>query len=212
MSPLLLILGLTVGADDDLARAIQSVTTAERYAFTLKDGPGSEVEATFQKGSPLHFRADRIEFFRQGDVLIYRQGDAWQRTRTGTLSDPLPILGASAKVKAARAPHEELTSLAAGMTDVQKTARKDSVTYAGVLPEKVAKELARSEDRDLAQGGSVTVRVDAKGRLTGYEVSIQVKGRRGNADVDGTVTRTVTVSNVGTAKVELPAAARKALE
>jgi hypothetical protein len=212
MSHLLVALTLTLGADDDLVKALQPVIAARSYSFTVKDGAGPEVEGTHQKDSPLHCRADRIEFFRQGDALVYRQGDAWQRTRTGTLSDPLPILAASARVNAVRPPHEELAKLSAGMTDVRKTADTDRITYTGILPEKVAKELARSEDRDLARGGSATVRADARGRLTGYEVSIQVKGRRGDADVDGTVTRTVTVKDVGKARVEVPAAAKKALE
>lgn len=212
MSHLLLALTLTVGADDDLAKALRPLVTTDCYSFAVKDGTGAAVEGTFQKDSPLHFRTDRIEFFRQGDVLVYRQGDTWQRTRTGTLSDPLPILAASARVKAVRPPHEELAKLSAGMTDVRTTVNKDGTTYTGILPEKVAKEMARGEDRDLARGGSATVRVDAKGRLTGYEVSIQVKGRRGDADVDGTVTRTVSVKDVGTARVGVPAAAKKALE
>lgn len=212
MSHLLLALTLTLGADDELALALQPVVAADSYSFTTKDGTGAEVEGTFQKDSPLHLRADRIEFFRQGDMLVYRQGDAWQRTRTGTLSDPLPILAASARVKAARPPHEELAKLSAGLTDVRKTATADGTTYTGILPEKLAKEMARGEDRDLVRGGSATVRFDAKGRPTGYEISIQVKGRRGNADVDGTVTRTVTVTDLGTARIEVPAAAKKALE
>src|SRR3954469_23904062 len=212
MSHFLLALTLTLAADDELATALRPVVTAESYSFTARDGTGAEVAGTFQKDSPLHFRADRVEFFRQGDVLVYRQGATWQRTRTGTLSDPLPILTASARVKAVRPPHEELAKLSAGMTDVRTTANTDGTTYTGILPEKVARELARGEDRDLARGGSATVRMDAKGRLTGYEVSIQVKGRRGNADVDGTVTRTLTVKDVGTARVEVPAAAKKVLE
>jgi hypothetical protein len=128
------------------------------------------------------------------------------------LSDPLPILAASARVNAVCPPHEELAKLSVGMTDVRTTVNKDGATYTGTLPEKVAKELARVEDRDLARGGSVTVRVDARGRPTGYELSIRVRGRRGDTDVDGTVTRTVTVKDIGTARIEVPAAAKKALE
>src|ERR1041384_875041 len=107
MSYLLLALSLTLGADDELAKALQPVIAAESYSFTVKDGTGAEVEGTYQKTSPFHFRADRVDFFRHGDVRVSRQGDAGQRTRTGTLSDPLPILAASARVKAARPPHEE---------------------------------------------------------------------------------------------------------
>ena len=212
MSHTLLALVLTLGAEDDLAGVLKTVTTAEGYAFALKDGAGAEVVGTYRKGLPAHFVADRIEFFRQGDVLVYRQGDAWQRTRTGRLSDPLPILGASAKVKAARLPHEELGEVSAGATDVRKTTDKDGTVYTGFLPMRVAGALARTEDRDLAQGGTITVRVDAKGRVTSYDVLIKVKGRRGDADVDGTVTRTVTLKDLGTAKIEVPAAAKKALE
>jgi hypothetical protein len=212
MSTVLLALALTPGADDEFAQALKALSTAESYSFTVKDAAGAQVEGTYQKGSPLHLRADRIEFFRRGDILVYRQGDSWQRTRTGTLSDPLPILGASARVKALRPPHEEVARLSAGMTDVRKTTGKEGTMYMGVLLETAAKDLVPSEDRDLARGGTATVRVDDKGRLTGYEVSIQVRGRRGNADVDGTVTRTVTVKELGTAKVEVPAAAKKALE
>lgn len=212
MSPALLALALAVGADDELARALKTVTAGESYSFTLKAGAGTPVEGSYQKGLPAHFVAERIEFFRQGDVLVYRQAESWQRTRTGRLSDPLPILGASAKVKAARLPHEELATVSGEMTDVGKAPAKDETVYTAVLPNKVAKELARNEDRDLTQAGTVAIRVDGKGRVTGYEVSIQVKGRRGNADVDGTFTRTVTIKDIDTAKVEVPDGAKKAME
>lgn len=208
----LVALVMTVGADDDLARVLKPVTGAESYVFSLKQGPGPGVEGTYQKGSPVHFVADRLEFYREGDTLVYRQGDTWQRTRTGRLSDPLPILGASARVKAARLPHDELAEVAAKAGDVRKSMGKDGTVYTGTLPEKAAKELARTEDRDLARSGTVTIRVDAKGRVSGYEISIELKGRRGNADVDGTVTRSVTVKDIGTAKVDVPAAAKKALQ
>ena len=67
----------------------------------------------------------------------------------------------------------------------------------------------RQEDR--ARGGTVQFWLE-KGHLTKYQVAIRVAGRRGNADVDGVVTTTVTVRGVGTAKVEVPAEAKKALD
>jgi hypothetical protein len=45
-----------------------------------------------------------------------------------------------------------------------------------------------------------------------YEIAIRVQGTRGNAEVDGVMTRTVTINEVGKTKIELPAGAKKALE
>ncbi len=48
--------------------------------------------------------------------------------------------------------------------------------------------------------------------LTKYQITIHVQGRRGNAEVDGLMTKTVTLSQVATAKVVVPSGAREALE
>lgn len=197
---------------DELAKALKAVTAAENYHFAvLYDGAGGAVEGRFQKGAPLFFKADRMEFFRSVDVLVYKQGDAWQRTRTGTLSDPLAILGASAKVRAARLPHEELALLAKAITNVKKTPGKDSMIITGAIDEAPARDLARTEDRDVARSAVAKLWLDSDGRLTKYEIAIRLLGKRGNADVDGVSTRTVTIAGLGTTKVEVPAAARKAL-
>jgi len=201
------------GNDMELTKALRAVTTAANYQFTVEEsGAGGKVEGKFQKDSPICFLADRIEFFRKGDVLVYKQGDNWQKTRTGTLSDPLAILGASMKVRTARLPHEELAQLEKGLTKIRRAEEKDKVTITGDLSEKTARELARSEDRDLARGGTTRLVLDSKGNLTGYEIAIVVKGRLGNAEVDGVKTRAVTLGGIGSTKFELPTAAKKALE
>jgi hypothetical protein len=202
-----------VEAGDELTKALQTVSSADSYAFTLQDNPtGPGVEAKFQKGQPHYFKADRIEFFRKGDVLVYKQNDAWQKTRTGTLSDPLLILGASAKVRAARLPHEELAVLGKALTNVKKTAEKDGVLVTGDFAAEPARQLARSENRDLARGGTAKLWLAGDGRLAKYEIAIRVQGRLGNAEVDGTLIRTTSLSDLGKTKVELPAEAKKALE
>lgn len=196
-----------IQAGDDLAKVLAPVTTAESYAFTVANASEKAVECKYQKGMPLSVRADGIDFFRQDQIMVYEQGGVWQRTRTGTLSDPLRILIPSAKVRAIRLPHEELAILSKGLKNV----KKDAMTLTGELPADAAKSLARTEDRDLARGGSVKLWLDAQGRLVKYETSIRVQGRRGNAEVDGTVVKTVTLSNVGMTKVNVPAEAKKAL-
>jgi hypothetical protein len=197
------------GAGDDLAKTLKPITSADNYRFSVQtNAEAPAVDAKYQKGSPLYVQADKIEFFRHGEIMVYKQGDAWQRTRTGTLSDPLRILGASANVRAVRLPHEDLAEIAKGLMKV-KTAEK---TITGDLGADAAKKLAPVEDRDLARGATVKLWLDADGRLAKYEIAVRVQGKRGNAEVDGVVTRIVTIADIGKTKVEVPAGAKKALE
>src|SRR4051794_31707435 len=95
-----------VHAGDDVSKSLQAVVSAENYSFSVQDNAKAAVEVKYQKGMPIWMRAEGIEFFRKGDVLVYKDGDTWQRSRTGTLSDPLRILGALAKVRVIQLPHE----------------------------------------------------------------------------------------------------------
>jgi hypothetical protein len=203
-----------VAADDEpLAKGLQSLAAAGNYRFTVSDGgTATPVEGKYQKGEPLALKADRIDFFRKADVLVYLYNGSWQRTRTGTVSDPLIILGASAKARAVRTPHEELTQIVKLMRAPFRTDAKGQIIFTADLTEAAAKDLARTEDRDLARGGNVEFRLDDQGRVNKYELYITIKGRRGNADVDGKVTKIVTFGDIGETKVDVPAAARKVLE
>jgi hypothetical protein len=150
-------------------------------------------------------RADDIDFFREANVLVYRNGNVWAKTRTGTLSDPLPILAASAKVKAVRLPHEELVLLEKLVRKI-KSGTQDG--FSAELDTAGAQTLAYSKDREVARGGTVQFWLNVQGQISKYRLAIRIQGTRGNADVDGVVTRTVTVSHVGSAKVEVPEAAK----
>ena len=173
----------------------------DSYTFRTEEqggGPGPAVEGKYQKGQPAWFRAADVEFYRDGDRLAYRHGGRWLRSRTGILSDPLPVLAAAAAVRGARLPHEELAALDGHLQDVG--------------PAEAARVLARSEHRAVARGGTVRLWVDAGGHVTKYEIRIRLQGRLGDAEVDGTATRSVTLSGRGSTRVEVPAGARKALE
>jgi hypothetical protein len=196
-------------AGDDLGKALKAVIGADSYAFSVAEGSGKTgVEAKYQKDMPLYCRADKIDFFRQGKILVYKQKDDWQRTRTGTLSDPLLILAASARVRAVVLPHEELGVLGKALKNVKQADKM----LTGELAAEAAKKLARTEDRDLARGGAVKIWLDDAGRLVKYEVAIRVQGVRGNAEVDGVMTRTTSITGVGAIKVDVPAAAKKLLQ
>lgn len=211
---LALIAALALAGDTDLARAARALARADSYAFTVRDsGPGGEVQGRYQRGQPVALRADGVDFFRQGDRLVYRQGDAWQRPRTGTLSDPLPLLGATARVRSVvRLPHEEVTALVQALGGVRADREGGRTVFTGTLDPAAARAFARVEDRDLVQGGTASLRLDERGRMQEYRITVRLQGRRGNAEVDGEAVRTIALSGVGDTKVPVPEAARKALE
>ena len=205
-------------ADDTLANALKQASAADSYAFTVeeKPGPGSGggVEGKYQKGRPVFAKADKIEFFKQGEAVAYKEKDAWTRSRTGTLSDPLRVLGAVAKVRSLRLPHEEVAALANSAKAAKKSdAKEDGLTvYTAPLDAAAAQKLARSEHRSVARGGTAKFWVNADGKLVKYATAIKVQGRIGNAEIDGTVNKTVSLSGIGMTKVEVPAEAKKVLE
>jgi hypothetical protein len=212
-SALLVAATLALAAEeDDLAKALRAISQADSYAFTLRESGDGAVEGKYQKDRPASFTADRIDFFKKGDALVYQQGGTWQKAKTGTQSDPLAILGASAKVRGARLPHEELGDLAKHLRNVKKAEEKKHTVYSAELTERGAQALAKPADREIVRGGTAKLWVDGQGRLTRYEITVRLKGRRGNADVDGEASRTVTIKDVGGTKVDVPDEVRKLLE
>jgi hypothetical protein len=201
---------LLATAGDDLAKSIQEATSTEKYIFEVETR-NSKVDGRFRQGSPLFVRADGIEFFRQEKRLVYLQDGKWNRTRTGTLSDPLRILGATAKVQSLVIPHEELARLSKSLRNLKKFTEQGAVLVSGEFGEAEARELARSEDRDVARGGVARVWID-NGKVAKYQIAITLKGRRGNADVDGVAETTVTIRHPENASYAVPDEARKALK
>src|SRR5262245_19078620 len=96
---LILLAGTSRGDEKQLADAARQTAELSGYSFTIEEGNAGEkgtrqqVAGKYQKGQPIFFLADKIEFYKKGEVLVYKDGDNWQKSRTGTLSDPLRILG-----------------------------------------------------------------------------------------------------------------------
>jgi len=206
MIPYLLLLATS---GEDLPKSIQAATPMEKYGFEIENRT-SKIEGRYHRGSPLFLRADGIDFYRQGNRLVYQQDGKWHRTRTGTLSDPLRILGATAKVQSIRVPHEELAQLSKLLQNLKKSTEQGATILSGELSEAAARELARSEDRDVARGGSARVWI-ANGKVAKYQIAVTLKGRRGNAEVDGVAETKVTIAYPANASYETPAEAKKAL-
>jgi hypothetical protein len=204
-------------ANKDLAQALQKTTQLKGYRFSIdrQPSPGTKgaVEGTYEKGRPVFFRAERIEFYKKGAALVYQHAGKWHKSKTGIQSDPLLILGASAKVRAARLPHEELAAALKHLTKVRKTARKKDgpTVYTADLDSAGVKQLAPTEYTGVARTGTAKLWVNGKGQVTKYAVTLKLKGRRGNAEIDGSVTWTVTLSDLGTGKVKVPEEVQKLL-
>ena len=201
---------LLVMSGDDAAKSILEATATDKYIFEVETR-NSKVDGRFRQGSPLSVRADGIEFFRQGQRLVYLQDGKWQRTRTGTLSDPLRILGPTAKVQSVRVPHEELAQLSKSLKNAKKSGDLGTFILSGEFGEAEARELARSEDREVARGGIVSVRIE-NGKVVKYQFAITLKGRRGNADVDGIAETTVTIRYPVGVSYEVPVEVMKTLK
>lgn len=202
------------GGPDKAAAPLQTLATARGYEFTIEDAkqPGKAVTGKYQKGAPVFFRADNIEFFRAGKVLVYKDAGTWHRPRTGTISDPLRILAGTAKVRSARLPHEELAQLDKLWTGIKKDIDKGQTRLSGDLDKKAAEQLAPAENRSVAQDGKAQVWLDKDGQVIRYLITIRLQGRRGNVEVNGTAARSISVSGVGATKVDVPAEAKKLLE
>jgi hypothetical protein len=205
------------GPARDVAEAVRTTAGLRGYGFKVEEDAGrgaAVVEGKYKKGQPVSLQADGIAFFRKADALAYDDGGGWQRSKTGTQSDPLRVLGAAAKVRGARLPHEELTELAGGLQDLRKAEEETegTVVFTGTLAEKAARELAPASLRSVARGGQAKLWVGRDGQVRKYSLTIRVQGSLGNAEVDGEVKRAVTLGERGTARVEVPEGAKKALE
>jgi hypothetical protein len=199
----------------ELSKAAAKAAAAKSYAFQIDERPGGgtggPVTGKYVQGQPTYFKADKIEFFKTAKAVAYLDGGKWQRSKTGTVSDPLRVLGGVAKVRRATLPHEELTDFAKHFKAVKKAQEKGQTVYSGELTDAAVKKLAPSEFRSVAQSGQAKVWVD-DGRVAKYTISLRLQGKLGNAEVDGTSVRTVTLSDPDATKLEVPAEARKALE
>jgi hypothetical protein len=200
---------------DDMARSLKQAVDCESYNFqsTLSGKKEPAIEGKYQKDQPIYFKADQVEFYKKGDKLIYKQGEQWQRTKTGVESDPLRILGPSAKVRETVPPHEELNGLEKDLEEVKaQPSQGYANAYTAHLTLNGCKKLLLPADQALAKAGRITFELDKDGKLVQYAFAIDIEGKRGNAEVKATVQKTIKLTNIGTTKVEPPDAARKALE
>ena len=205
----------------DLDKAIRTTAALKSYAFQINERPGQGsggmFQGKFEQGKPIFFLADKIEFFKKGEAVAYKDGNKRERSRTGRLSDPLRVLGGVAKVRGARLPHDELSELAKHMKKITLAKEEPSSTvysgiYQGELEEAAARRLVPKALENVAQKGQAKIWIGLDGQVHKYSLTIPVEGRQGNLEIKGQVARTVLLTERGTAKITVPDGAKKALE
>jgi len=211
-------------ANPDLGAALDKVRHSERYAFKIErthqvgeSAQNDSIEGRFQKDQPVWMKSGELEVYRKGEALVHLRKSLWT---------PIPVKDsdrrrtrdsvAPATLRTLRLPHEELAGLEKRFTEIKKLEAKegDQTVYAGELTEDAAKAFADANTERKLEGapaGTGRFWVTPAGELAMVELIVRVKAK-GKGARDPGVSMWITLSDVGTAKVEAPESAVKALD
>jgi hypothetical protein len=207
--------------DAEVAAALAKSRGAERYAFKVEiahlggeGGSSAVVEGRFQKGQAVWMKSGEVEVFRRGEAVAVLKKGAWRaETRD---SDRRRVRGSFTvgALRALRLPHEELTGIEKRFSGFRKLEAKegDQDVYVADLTEDAAKAFIAEHSERRDEGtleGSGRFWVTPAGEIAMVEIIARVKKSKGK---DSGVSMWITMSEHGTAKVEVPAEAAKALE
>jgi hypothetical protein len=212
-------------ADDDLAAATKKTSelTAYGFKFDVVGGKGKArsvaVEGKFQKDQPAWFKASGTEVFKKIGQLIYKDGEEWKKYEKvkGAKGEKKRGVDPSALLEAVKLPHEEIQEFEKNFKEVKKAEQKenDCTVFSGELTEQGASSLGNTGAKGKAQitfTGSAKLSVNADGLVVKYSVDLTGKGKRKDRDVELKISRTVELSDIGTAKIEVPEPVKKLLE
>lgn len=216
----LLITALLLQADAEVAAAVAKTKAADRYAFkveiSLLGGEGSQsavVEGRYQKDQPVWMKSGEVEVYRKGEtVAVLKKGEWKQETRD---TDRRRTRGAFTvgALRALKLPHDELAGLEKRFTGFRKLEAKegDQDVYLADLTEAAAKALIAENSERREEGtpeGTGRFWITPTGQIAMVEIIARVKKSKGK---DSGVSMWITMSDVGSAKVEVPEEAAKAL-
>jgi hypothetical protein len=208
---------------EDLGNAVKKATEMECYAFKIDVQPGKGkkppvVEGKYQKDQPMALKSGSVEGFKKAAQVIVKDGEEYKRVDRPKKA---PKKGADAGVSfyEVKMPHEELEGLDQGFDKVEKAAEKDGdcTVWSGALLPETARKFGSTGSKAEVKGnytysGTAKVWITPQGLISKYSYSLQIKGQNNKGEFDLHSQKTVELSEIGTAKVELPDAAKKALE
>jgi hypothetical protein len=209
-------------ANEEVAAAAKKAAEITRYSFKVTapaargKGAAGTVEGKFEKDQPVSLKSGALEAFRKGGLVVYKEGEEWKRAeRKKGEKGPDPTVA----LQAVKLPHEELEAFDKYFQTVAKAEAKenDCAVFSGPLTETAAASLGSTGNKqagklNLKFAGTGKVWVNADGRIVKYEVDIKATGDRNGKAIDQTIKRTVEITDAGSAKVEVPEGAKKALE
>jgi len=211
-------------ANEEVAAAAKKSAEITSYSFKVSTpapakgkGAGGTVEGKYEKDQPVAFKAGALEAFRKGGLVVYKEGEEWKRVekKKGQKgADP------TLAIQGVKLPHEELDGCDKYFESVAKAEAKenDCTVFSGPLTVTAAASLASTGGKGtnkaaaLKYSGTGKLWVNADGRIVKYEFQIKGTGERNGKAIDQSITRTVELTDVGSAKVEVPEGAKKALE
>lgn len=223
MTELLVALFLTQAADPELTAALDKARSAERYAFkrelAVQGGERTQttiVEGRFAKDLPVWLKSGEIEVYRKGEQLAILKNGGWKRVEGRDAEKRRRGAPTPAVLRDLRLPHEELDVILKQLKGIKKLEAKegDQTVFLGEMTDDAAKaffEANTNFDRrpEGTPAGTVRFWMTASGDLAMVEIIARVQARKGK---DTGASMWITLSEVGTAKGDVPEGAIRALE
>jgi len=223
MTELLAALLLTQAADPELAAAIEKARSAERYAFkhemAVQGGDRTQttvVEGRFAKDRPVWLKAGDVEAYRNGEQLAILKNGDWKRVEPREAEKRRRGQPAPAALRDLRLPHDELASILKQLKSIKKLEAKegDQTVFLAEMTDEAAKaffEANTNFDRrpDGTPTGTARFWLTASGDLAMVEIISRIQTKKGR---DSGASMWITLSEIGTAKGDVPESAIQALE
>ena len=223
MSALLAWVVLAQAVDPELTAALDKFRSSERYAFKLESAVQSGektnnavVEGRFERDRPAWLKSGDLEGYRKGDDLALLRNGVWKRVegREGERRGRGQLTPAG--LQAVRLPHEVMAAHLKRFKEIKKLETKegDQTVFLGEMSEEAAKAVLDGNDAfDRRPDGPITGTgrfwVTPAGDLAMVEIIVRIKAKKGR---EHGLSTWITLSEVGTAKGDIPEGAIKALE
>ncbi len=222
MSLMLLALTLVQAADGDaVAAAIAKTRNADRYAFKIETSilgsntTSSIAEGRYQKDQPAFLKSGETEVYRKGESMVSLKKEVWRKVEGRDATRRVRGAFTPAGLRTLKLPHEELAGIEKRFSALRKLDAKegDQDVYMGELTEQAARELYDAHfelNPEVVPSGTGRFWITPAGEVAMVELIVRTKAKGKNREAGASMW--ITLSEVGTAKVEVPEAAAKALE
>jgi hypothetical protein len=223
MSALLAFVMLAQAVDPELTAALDKFRATERYAFKIESSVQSGenpntivVEGRFEKDRAVWLKSGDLEAYRKGDHLALLRNGVWKRAegRDGERRGRGQLTASG--LQAVRLPQDVVAAQLKRFKEIKKLETKegDQTVFLGEMSEEAAKAVLdgnggfdRRPDGPLVGTGRFWV--TASGDLAMVEIIVRIKAKKGR---EHGLSTWITLSEIGTAKGEIPEGALKALE